>query len=335
MELSLETGSGARTRRGTENLEAHDCYLRGRFRWEQRGRSLVRACEHFQRAVDLDPGYALAWAGLADAYSMLGFYGLSEPRDAMPKAELAARRALALDVGLAEAHANLGFKATTYDRDWDEGRAAFRRALEIDPDCVVAHSWFGVLDRALVRARFDEGLAAVDRARELDPLNANPLVSRLAILIAGRRFDQAEEEAREVIAEHPSNWLGWRYLGNALFFAGDYEAACEASQRAVEISGRFPWALADFGAVLARLGRVEEAESLQREVQAAGGANRSVVSWVPASLGRWDEALDLVEAGVASREPVAVSVRTWPGNDPLRDHPRFEALMEEMAFPAR
>jgi tetratricopeptide (TPR) repeat protein len=234
------------TKRYTENPEAHQLYLKGTYYWNRRtGEMLKQATEYFQQAADKDPGYALAWAGLASCYAVYSAFELHSPRDSAPKAKEAASRALALDETLAEPHAALGHVKTGYDWDWSGAEREFKRAIELNPSYSLAHSWYSQCLEA--RGRLDDAIAESKRAQEVDPvsLTASALAGRT--LCFARRYDQAIEQLRKTLEMDPSFLRAHWYLSMAYEQVGRYGEAIAESQKALSLSGGEAGVLAVLG----------------------------------------------------------------------------------------
>ena len=190
------------TKQGTQNPEAYQLYVKGRYYWNKRTNDDIRtAISYFNQAIDKDPGYALAYSGLADAYSVLGNYG-SDPNDVIPKSNAAAEKALELDPTLARPHAVLGSNKIQYKWDFSGGEAEFKRAFELDPSDATAHQWFS--DLSPLGGRAQESIDEANRAHQLDPLSPIIGVSQAVAYAADRQFDKAIELYNKVIADNPT-----------------------------------------------------------------------------------------------------------------------------------
>lgn len=216
--------------------EAHEAYLKGRFYFSQRTSEAVnKSILYFRQAIARDPNYALAYSGMADAYSILGFRAAIPSKDSLSQAKAAALKAIELDKNLAEPHASLAFLAETHEWDWGTAEREYKLALQLDPDDARAHGWYaGYL---MYVGRFDEGIAEARRARELDPLSLpvnNALAGRLLV---AERYDEALQQVRKTLelnsqfaAAHQT--LGWIYLNQ-----GKNEAAIQEFRQALQASG--------------------------------------------------------------------------------------------------
>src|SRR2546425_10817938 len=200
-------------KRHTVNAEAYQLYLKGRYEWNKRSPESFKKCiQYFQEAIDRDPSYALAYAGLADSYSVMSGFGVLPPRETLPRAKAAALKALELDDTLAEAHTTLAGVLAAYDLDWPAAEREFRRALQLNPRYASAHHWYALRYLAPM-GRLDEAIAEMKRAQELDPLS--PIISTnlgMAYYYA-RQYDQAMEQYRKTRSEeHTSELQSLAYL---------------------------------------------------------------------------------------------------------------------------
>ena len=325
-------GSVAIVSAGTKNVEAYQAYLQGRFFWGQRGEGIKKGLPFFERAVALDPNYALAWTGVADTYSLLGIYGDLPVNEAMPKARQAVERALMLDASLAAAHATLGEILQTSAFDWDGAGREFRRAIELDSTYVVARYWYGNF-LSLARGRFAEGVVENRVAVALDPLSphAANLLS-MSLSLAGKS-EAAIAEARRAISLAPM-WNNYRVLAMALAYAGRLHEAIFALDSASAMSPQNPWIATLLVKVLARSGDNTRARAVFNEMTARVRRGRvnamfmaSAASWVDGP----DEALRWLER---ERSEHASSL-AWPymknqwAPATVRD-PRFVAFWAQM-----
>ena len=320
--------------RATQDPEAYDHYLKGRFAWHQRtGEGLRVAVDHFNQAVARAPDYARAYVGLADAYAVSAFYDYLAPRDAYPKAEAAARRAIEIDSTLAAPHATLGYVLTYYHLDWRGAEEEFRRAIALDPGYSTAHQWYANLLTAA--GRFGEAEREMRLAQEADPLS---VIAHAALgwsfYLAGR-YEAAVEQCRSALALNPDFALARLWGGAALAAMGRNREAREWIGRAV--------ALTD-GSVLTRLAlahalagsgspaAVDSARAILREVEsrAAGGAYvpSYEIAKVHLALGERGRALDWLERADGERSHSRAFLRVDPQLAPLRGDARFERVVE-------
>src|SRR5215510_4395242 len=240
----------------TDNTEAYELYLRGRFFWNKRtGADLRTAIEYFNQALSKDPNYALAYAGLGDAYGLLPIYGVASPADSFPQAKAAAKKALELDDTLAEAHSSLALVLQFYDYDIEQSLKEFERAIQLNPNYATAHHWYGELLGAM--GRFDEGIAELKRAQQLDPLSLIINADLGHVYTLARQYDKAIEQLRKVIEMDPRFYYAHWSLGETLQLKGRLNDEGIAEYRkAVELSDD-PFSLALLGQAYARAGQRE------------------------------------------------------------------------------
>ena len=319
------------TKRYTENPEAHQLYLKGRFVWNRRTReTLKRAAEHFQQAIDKDPAYALAWAGLADCYALYGFYGALPPREAVPKAKEAASKALMLDETLAGPHATLGFIKARYDWDWPGAEPEFKRAIELNPNYATAHCWYSQCLEAT--GRMDEAITESRRAQESDPLS--PTASALAgrTLCFARRYDEAIEQLRKTLEMDPTFLVAHWYLGMAYGQLGRYGEAIAECKKALSLSGE-PSTLGMLGHTYGVSGKRAEAQKVLAQLKDL--SNRQYVdsfdiALICAGLRDKAQALEWLEQAYEDHSQQLLWVKVDPRFDSLRGEPRFLDLLRRI-----
>ena len=247
------------TKRYTENTEAYQLYLKGRYHLNRlTDEGFMKGREYFQQAIDRDPNYALAYAGLADSYNMLGGWNALAPKEVFPKARAAAMKALELDDTLAEAHTALGTIKLFYDWDWSGAERAFKRAVEINQSYADAHLMYGYYLSAM--GRFDEALARMRRAQELDPLTLAKVAGIGDVLYYQRQYDRAIEQYQKTLEMDPNSGFAYWSLGNVYVQKGMYEQAIAEYQKAIPLSGDSPDELASLGYAYALSGRRREAQ---------------------------------------------------------------------------
>jgi serine/threonine-protein kinase len=333
----VEGERGEISQRPTENQEAYRLYLKGKYFWEKRTEEdLLTALGYFQQAVDLDPGYSLAWVGIANAWISRGWYSRLAPRDAFPKAKHAALRALEFDSTLAEAHASLAHIHFEYDHDWQRAERAYLRSIQLKPAYAVAHQWYGGFLSAM--GRHDEALKQAKIASELDPLS---LIIQtwmgLRYYFAGNHETAIAEYLKAVELDPqfaPAHWhLAWAYDQ-----AGQFKEAVAAAERAVEIDEQSLLYLTSLGRAYARAGMRAEARSvLDRLERAAKDRHVSAyhLATVHIALGDMDAGLDWLERAYEERSPWIGYLRVDPRIDPVRRHPRFDAVVRKAGLPVR
>src|SRR5262249_38736819 len=229
-----EPGQVKFRKRGTDNPQAFEAYLRGRYSWNKfTPGSLPKALASFEEAVKLDPNYALAHVGLADFYNWAGIYGILPPTLTHTQARAAARRAIELDDSLGEAYATYGLSIETSDCNWEETERVYRHALELNPNYPLAHEWYSSL--LIGTGRFEEGLREIHRAEELDPLSLRELTLTAWTYYQVRRFEDAIDKARQIIELDRNYPQGHFQLGNALLEVGEAEKGLASIQEAFKL----------------------------------------------------------------------------------------------------
>ena len=321
----------------TANTEAYELYLKGRFFWNKRtGADLKRAIDYFNQAIAKDPNYALAYAGLADSYTLLSVFGAASPQDSIPQARVAVKKALELDNTLAEAHASSGRILSGYDYDFERAIAEFERAIQLNPNYATSYHWIsnGPLT---ARGEFDRAITEGKRAVELDPLSMIDNADLGQIYFYARRYDEAISQVGKAIEIDPHSYLAHYYLGQIYQLQGHLTEAIAEYQKAVELDDD-PQALAFLGQAQARIGQHDKAQKiLSRMTEEAKSRYVSAYSFALMfiALGDKERAIDALER--AYREGAAndiITIRVDPMLEDLHGDPRFEALAEKIV-PAR
>jgi TolB-like protein/Flp pilus assembly protein TadD len=323
--------------RPTENTEAYQLYLKGRFFWNKRtGDGLKKALDYFNQAVAADPKYALAYAGISDVYQLLPNYSADAPKDCLPKAEAAAKKALELDNTLAEAHSSLA-SVLTQRFEFTEAEKEFKRAIEMNPNYATAHQWYS--DSVLAPTeRLQEALAEMKRALELDPLS--PIINgELALAYETvDRYDEAIEQFHRTIELEPGFYKARLWLGNALAVHGDLAGAIAEYQKAGKLSDD-PGIPAGLAWAYAALGNKKEAAKILDQLQ-----ERSKHQYVPAAifsmlylaLGNKDEAMRWLEKSYQDGAGIDLQgIRLDRRMAPLHGDPRFEKLISLIFGPQK
>jgi TolB-like protein/Tfp pilus assembly protein PilF len=320
---------------GTPSLEAYQSYVKGHALLYKRGPAISHALVCCQRAVDLDPNYALAWAALANCYTLLCWYSLAVPRDFMPKAVEAARRAVALDPSLAEAHCALAVTSLTYAWDRAVTEREFARSIQLNPKDIQALSWYGCFYRQLSEGRLMEGMEQVKSALASDPLSSYAhAVYALTCNIAGKTAESLEVSRRAVQLDSESSIANW-VLQMVLVSSGQFEAAVVAGESALAMSSRRPWSMALLAMALADLGRVTEADAVYCEMQTR--ARREYVqptslAFAAAAAAREDEAIRNAREAFEIHDPNSQTFfsRYSPVSARLYRYPRFREIIAQM-----
>jgi TolB-like protein/Tfp pilus assembly protein PilF len=332
------TGSeqSALAARPTENAEAHQLYLRGRYFWNKRtGADFKKAIGYFNQAIDKDPNYALAYAGLADAYVLLSAYAEASPKDSLPQAKAAAAKALELDSTLGEAHASLAQALLAYDLNFAEATREFRRAIELNPNYATAHHWYGESVLGPL-GQFEEAIAEARRALELDPLSVIINADYGSALTNARRYDQAIEQLRKTVEMDPGFYYAHWTLGNALELKGFNQEAIAEYKKAIALNDD-PLPRALLGHLYAKTGRKDEALAILKQLRELRESSKERyvspynLALIHIGLGQKNEAIQLLEETYEERDGYnIVFIKVEVLLDPLRGDPRFEALVQKV-----
>jgi eukaryotic-like serine/threonine-protein kinase len=320
-------------KRYTDNTEAYQLYLKGRYHWNKRSEEgLKKGVEHFTLAIEADPLYALAYAGLADCYTMMCWHTLVPAKDIFPGAE-AAMRALDLDEHLAEAHASVAAVSETI-WDWESAGTEYRRALELNPNYATAHQWYA--EYLAHTGRFDEALREMKKAQELDPLS-NIINTELGwIHYAAREYDRAIEQYKSVIDLDPGFALAHWRLGEAYKQTGMYDEAIKAIQEAVRLSGRSSRMVARLGHAYAIAGKKQEALEALHELNGMSEQNYVSpyeIAIIYAGLGEKELVFEWLERAYQERSSWLTFLKVEPSFDALRSDPRFVNLVKRVCLP--
>jgi TolB-like protein/Tfp pilus assembly protein PilF len=312
----------------TQSTEAYDLCLKGRYYWQQRYKyGLEMAMSYFQRAIEIDPDYALPYTGIADSYVTLAMFGFLPVREAGPKAKVAATQALELDDELGEAHASLGWVQFACDWEWASAEENLGRAIELSPSNAEVRGWLGLLYGA--QGRFKEGLRQMDRARDLDPLSSYVAAMTAALHLHARDFDQAIHTLEGVVKKEPGYALALFFLAVAYGYASRHGDAVETGERLVAATQN----ASVFKGVLASLygmaGSPEKARAIVDELQERSRSeyvSPLPLAWALIYLGETEAALDRLAEAVDEHSPFLLSIHQDAVYDPLRSQPRFAEL---------
>lgn len=320
------------TRRYTENNEAHQAYLKGRYFWNKRTTSsFQQAVAHFQQAIRLDPNYALAYVGLADTYTLLSFFTIAAPKDAFPKAREVAEKALAIDPTLAEAYVALGQVKSVYEWDWRGAEEQFQKGIALNSNDPNLHHWRSL--NLMAMGRLEEARAAMQRALELDPLLLIANVNLGRIDYYAGRYDQAIEQfqrANELDANFARAHLR---LGMAYVQTGKYSEALAEYDKTREVSGDTPQVSAHIAHALAVSGKKAEARAMLAEL-----TQRAARQYVPPysialiqiGLGETEAAFNWLEKAYSDHSSEMIYFKVEPMLAPLRSDPRYQDILRRM-----
>ncbi len=320
------------SRRHPQNTEAHRLYLKGRYYWNKRTEEgLRKSLAFFYQALDQEPTYALAWAGLADAYHQLGIWGHAPPTSACPKGKSAALKAIELDDSLGEAHTALAVILKDYDWDLAGAEGAFQRALELNPDHALTHQWYG--ECLACMGRHTEAIAALRHAQDLDPLsiNINTVLGRHGFFFA-RQYENAIGQLRRTIETDPTFWIAHCFLAWVYLVQGHFAEALAAFETARQLDDN-PETLAGLGYCHAASGLAAKANACLDALTALAG-HRYVapvnLALVYIGLGDKDQAFTWLEKACDDHSQWLSEIRVDPAFDPLRSDPRLVKLLHRV-----
>jgi serine/threonine-protein kinase len=319
-------------KRYTQDPDAYSLYVEGRLNWSrQTEEGLRQSIDFYQKAIAADPRFALAYAGIADAYSFLGRSGFARPADVYPKAKEAAEASLQIDDSLAEGYIALAFVKYNYDWNWLDAEIDFNWAIGLNPNYATAYQYYGSLLANL--GRFEEAFAKLDKARELDPSSLPIRASLASLYYYARRYDEAIRLWRGIQEEDPGlSWIAF-YLGQSYLQKGSLKKAFKEFERASRLPGGSTFGAFGKACALAAAGKRDQAAA---ELKALVERSKQVyvpvyyMAAVSAALGEKDRAFEYLAMSYAERDAEQIYLKFDPQLDPLRDDPRFDDWLEKM-----
>ncbi|MGD9588519.1 MAG: tetratricopeptide repeat protein [Pyrinomonadaceae bacterium] len=328
---------------GTRNSEAQQLYLKGRFYWNKRNiADFERAEDHFRRAIEKDPAYALAYTGLADTFSLKPYFGNFRPKEYFPKARQAVEKALELNPELPEAYASLG-QLSSFEYDFSGADRAYKKAIELDPKFAGAHQWYA--ENLAYMGRYEEALKEIDIALELEPLSLIINHSKGFILEETDRTDEAIAQGEKTVELFPTFAMTHSNLSRQYAAKGNYEKAAEHNFRELELAGIDPEQIRRIKAAYEKDGwkglwtaRLEMELATRKSIldkDPSAFAWCNYIAWAYAALKDKEKTLEYLNLSYEQREPAMVDIRTDLSFDFLKGDPRFEELIEKVGFPTR
>jgi serine/threonine-protein kinase len=338
LRLQVAPDNKAISKHYTESNEAYQLYWKGRFYWAKRTEEgLKKSIEYFNQAVEKDPNFALAYSGLADSYILQGAQdagGTLPPGDTLPKGKAAALKAIAIDSTLAEPHVSLAHIAYHYDRDWTTAEREFKRAIELNPNYVLAHQWYALF--LAWAGRPDEAVTEARRARDLDPLSLPANMCFGWVLVINRQEDQGIEELRKTIDLDPNFMIAHHRLGLGYEQKGRYNEAIAEFQKVRELSSGKPIAVAALAHANAASGKREEAQRGIAELQQLSKreyVSPAMTASIYAALGDKEQAFAWLNKADKEHDQFLPRLKTDPRFDNLRSDPRFQELERRVSLP--
>ena len=316
------------------NPAAHEAYLRGHYHWNKRTiEGLQTSVRHFEKAIELDPEYALPYVGLSEAYHFLHIYGTLSPSEAFPKAMAAAEKALARDERLAEAHTAYAALLVSYHLDWEGAEKAYRRAIELNPGHARTHHLFAIM--LSEKGEFDEAVAEIQRAKALDPLsliiNTN---LGFPVYAFARRYQDAFDALYSTLELNPDYWLAHHWLGVLYAVTGESEKSITHMERAGELSSNFSLTIGMLAYAHACAGHSTRARELLLQLQARSGDEYIFpyeLALIHAAFGDMDKAFALLEDAFQQKDGWLRFMNSDPRIDPLRGDSRFNKMLTKIS----
>ena len=318
---------------GANSYEAYDLYLKGRYFWNKRTVAGFRqAADYFQQAIDKDPNYGRAYAGLADTFTLMSTWYVGPQNQLMPRARTAALRALELDESLAEAHASLALIRENYDYDWAGAEKEFRRAIQLDPQYATGHQWYA--EFLSWQGRFEEAFAESDQARLLDPLSLIIASDYAAILYNSRQYDNALKQCQLVLELDPNFDHARVLMLNNYLQLDRYDDAVNLINRWPD-RDEGPWRLAWRAAADGRSGHAEEAGRALAKLEQVSGSRADRIPMLLmayAGTGQKERVIELLQKAYSEHSNAVVQIKVDPMYDPIRNDPRFEDLLRRVGL---
>jgi tetratricopeptide (TPR) repeat protein len=322
------------TKRYTDNVEAYQLYLTGRYHWNRlTPPEIAKSIGFFKQAIDLDPTYALAYFGLADAYGALAPTSEVPPKDILPQAKAAATKALEIDESLAEPHATLAFIHTWFDWDWAGAEREAKRAIELNPNFGLAHIAYAQL--LSYRGLHQEAISEAARARDLDPLSSIINTLNGSILLYARRDDEASMTLQKTLELDPNFWIAHYFFGKTYLAKKKYSDAIAEFSKARELSGGNSLAIGMIGYGWALAGDLAKARAVLTELKSLSGQRYippSNVAVLCFALGEKDEAFIWLEKAYQDHDVRLSRMKVDPEWDSMRSDPRFVAILKRIGL---
>jgi serine/threonine protein kinase/cytochrome c-type biogenesis protein CcmH/NrfG len=336
LKISLSENSEKQlVKRGTENLEAYELYLKGRVFQHRRGRSVAQALEYFGKAAQLDPNYADVFAMMSDSFRSLVSYGVRPAPEMMPRAKGAAQRALSLDPDNAQAYLTLAHVALTFDRDFNRAYECWMRALELDPDHAQARADYALWWLSMLHGKWDEAVLEMKKAVTIDPLSSWVAGMNSMVLTGSGEHAAGIAEAQRAVELDPESFIARWAMVEVYARSKDYAKVVAAAEPALQMSGRNPMVLATYGIAQSHIGNQHATEAVYAELSARQNTEYIQPFWmasVAAASGRVDQAMKIAKQAVEERNPQVICARHIPEWELLRNHADFPMLLKEIGL---
>lgn len=322
------------SRKGTENAEAYQEYLLGRFFWNKRSaHDLDQAIVHFERALELDNNFALAYAGLAETYAIYPFYAVDHDKDSLPKARVAATKALEIDGELSEAYTVLAYVQSQYDFDWNTAENSYLRAVALNPNHATTRQWYG--EFLAFQARFDESLTQMQKAIELDPTSLSANTAPALTYNASGQFEKSLETLERVLQMDAKFLIARHYKSRALFFSGRRDEGIALHRQVVEDSNGTLHFKADLGFMLAKAGNELAARRILADLhdeKKRKHVSPYYLAIIHIGMGEKERAFEFLRQAVAEHDNNVIVMKVGLNFEELRQDPAFIEILKTANF---
>lgn len=321
-------------KRYTEDIEAYSLYAQGLYFWNRRtSETMEKAIEYFRQAVQKDPNYALAYAGLADCYNLLSFYSNKPPMETFPKAREAAQKALSLDEELAEAHNSLAYVKSRFDWDWEGAERAYKRTLELNPNYAIGHQWYAEFLNQ--QGRTKEAIAEMQKALALSPasLIINTIMGYMYTAIG--QPDRAVQILKKTIEMDPNFGHAHAVLGLAYWLLDRIPESLDEVNTAIELSGRMDLYSLYLGVNYVKAGKREEARQIidsMVEQSESRFVSPFYIASIHVALGEFDKAFEFLDKAYEMRDDTLIMIKKYPWMDSIREDPRYFDLLRKIGM---
>ena len=334
--ILLEKEKAIITKSHTQNTEAYELYLRGRFYLNKR--FLPQSLEQFKKAVEVDPDFAKAYAGLADAYIILGFYNFLPAKETMPKAKQAADAALRLDNSLCEPYCSLGMYYASFEWNWQAAKKNFLKSLQLNPRYAQSHIWFGHYYLTWIEGRFEEGEKHLDTAIQLEPFSAITYITQFAIALTAGKYEKAFQLARQGVEMDPDSMISNRIMGLAYLYNKQYPEATEYLEFASKLSNGAAFNQVDLINLYTAKGSLEKANAVMKDLKMklkeGKYVSSCIMSFASGFVGNIDEAMNWLEKAYEEHDAYLCILKYYPFMPAkLRQDSRFNSFISKMNFP--
>lgn len=319
----------------TDNKDAYDLYLKGRFYWNRRGPGLKKALEFFSQAIQLDPDFSLAYAGIADTYALFAFYSIAPPHVVIPQAKQAAERAISLNPSRVEPYSVLAYITVYYDWDWDKAQKQFDKAIAINPGYAPAHYWYSNY-LSFIKRDFEGSVAEAFKSIELEPFIPHTHNTLVSVYLCLGKYEEAVKASKTAIELDENTFLSYYFYSTALCGLGRYEEAKEAIGFAIEISGRHQYAVSQLSWLYYINDNIPAAQQILDElIERSKTEFISVLSLAVAAYSskNYDRAYEYVEQAFEEKSSLLVTIAAYPYFSFIKNDPRFQLFIERMNFP--